>query len=260
MDLVATSALVVSGLGLIASGFAVNYSRKQAHSSGQQAQAAREQVVAAQQQVRAAQEQVGAANRQVDAAMRQVEIAERAHREAAEPYVVVDIRPRTPGSELLTLTIENIGSTLARAVQIAISPPLRSSLGSEHERGLAAVLSQPIAHLPPRSVLKYTLDTGSGLFGDESIPRVYSVSVEAEGPYGPVGTLNYVIDLNVISHMVLDRESIEWSTKRLADESRKQTELQRKQLREVVKMVARTNSLAGGRSSAPEPDRDEECD
>ena len=184
MDLVAVSALAVSGLGLVASGIAVAYSRQQAQAGRQQAQAAREQVVAAQQQVHAAQEQVVAANRQVDAAMRQVEVAERAHREAAEPYIVVDIRPRTPGSMLLTLTIENLGATLARDVRVAISPPLQSSLGDDRADALNAVLARPIAQMPPRGILKYTMDTGFGNSETQTYPASTTLRSTRKGHMG----------------------------------------------------------------------------
>ncbi|MFD9925848.1 hypothetical protein ACFWZK_06710 [[Kitasatospora] papulosa] len=243
MDVVAISALVVSGFGLVASGFAVAYSRQQAQAAKQQAQAAIQQVTAAQEQLQAAREQVDAANRQVEAAVRQVAIAERAHREAAEPYVVVDIRSRTPGSMLLVLVIENLGATMARNVRISVSPPLQSSLGADRVEAVNNILSRPISQLPPRGVLKYTLDTGSGLFGDANLPRVYNVSVDADGPYGPVDTLTYVIDLNVLKSSTLDREAIEWSAKVLADEAKKNTDTQKKQLRELVKLVRHFDSV-----------------
>ncbi|MGW4020697.1 hypothetical protein [Streptomyces sp. NPDC005009] len=254
MDVVAISALAVSGLGLVASGFAVAYSRQQAHAAKQQVIAANQQVTAAQEQLRTAREQVDAANRQVEAAVRQVEIAERAHREAAEPYIVVDIRSRTPGSMLLVLAIENLGTTLARNVRISISPPLQSSLGPERVEAINSVLSRPISQMPPRGVLKYTLDVGFGLFEDSSLPRVYSVTVNADGPYGAVETLNYVIDLNILQNAALDRETIEWSTKVLADEAKKMTEIQKKQLRELTKMARGVDVMAS--NGAPNADGD----
>jgi hypothetical protein len=254
MDVLAISALAVSGLGLIASGFAVAYSRQQAQAAKQQARSADQQVTAAQEQIQAAREQVDAANRQVEAAVRQIEVAERAHREAAEPYVVVDIRPRTPGSMLLVLVIENLGTTLARDVRVSISPPLRSSLGEDDAEAINAVLSRSITQLPPNGVLKYTLDTGFGLFGDPTIPRVYNVTVDANGPYGRVETLTYVIDLNVLRSAVLDRESVEWSAKRLADELKKSTDIQKKQLRELVNLVRHVDVIASTSSLGSDDD------
>ncbi|MFF0218294.1 COG1361 family protein [Streptomyces vinaceus] len=222
MDVLAAWALAVSAMGLIASAVAVNYSRRQALASSEQALAAREQVVAAQQQVQAAQDQVNAANRQVDVALRQVEIAEMAQREASQPYVVVDIRPRTPGSSLLTLTIENLGVSLARDVRISIDPPLRSGMGAEHDSALATILQNPISHIPPRSAIKYSLGVSGPFISDESIEKVYRVSVNATGPYGPVGELSYLIDLRPLGPALLERESLEWSVKRLADAAEKQ--------------------------------------
>ncbi|MGY5126414.1 hypothetical protein [Streptomyces nigrescens] len=68
-------------------------------------------------------------HRQTAAATRGNALTERAQREQAEPYVIADIRPRGPGSSLMVFSIENIGSTLARDVQLTIDPPLRTTQG-----------------------------------------------------------------------------------------------------------------------------------
>jgi hypothetical protein len=105
-----------------------------------------------------------------------------------------------------------------------------------------------------RSVTGQPLDTGFGLFGDSTLPRVYNVTVDANGPYGPVETLTYVIDLNVLRNAVLDRESIEWSAKRLADELKKSTDVQKKQLRELVSLVRHVDVIASSSSLGSDDD------
>ncbi|MGW4220684.1 hypothetical protein ACWEJZ_27170 [Streptomyces bacillaris] len=226
MDALPVAALAVSTLGLVISGGAATFARQQARWGREQAKAASDQVVAAQQQVVAAQQQVSAANQQIDVARQQLAAAERAQREATEPYVVVDIRARVPGSQLLWFVVENIGPTLARDVRIAVTPPLATSRGEEATAKLNAAASRVIPVIPPGRMFGYTMDVGSGFFADPQLPRVYTVTVDAKGPRGPVETLTYVIDLNVLAGSALNADSIEWSTKRIADELKKMREFQ----------------------------------
>lgn len=57
----------------------------------------------------------------------QLKLAERIRREASEPYVVADIQPRAGGSGLLVFTVENIGPTVARDVELSVTPPLKGA-------------------------------------------------------------------------------------------------------------------------------------
>jgi multidrug efflux pump subunit AcrA (membrane-fusion protein) len=235
MDALPVAALAVSALGLVISGGAATFARQQARSgreqakaASDQAKAASDQVVAAQQQVVAAQQQVSAANQQIEVARQQLAAAERAQREATEPYVVVDIRARVPGSQLLWFVVENIGPTLAKDVRIAVTPPLATSRGDEAAAKLNAAASRVIPVIPPGRMFGYSMDVGSGFFADPQLPRVYTVTVDATGPRGPVETMTYVIDLNVLADSALNADSIEWSTKRIADELKKIREFQAK--------------------------------
>lgn len=232
MDALPVAALAVAALGLVISGGAATFARQQAKAgrdqakaASDQAKAASDQVVAAQQQVVAAQQQVSAANQQIDVARQQLAAAERAQREATEPYVIVDIRARAPGSQLLWLVIENSGPTLAKDVRIAVSPPLATSRGDEATAKLNAAVSRVIPVIPPGRLFGYMMDIGSSFFGDPQLPRVYTVTVDSTGPRGPVETLTYVIDLNVLADSALNTDSVEWSTKRVADELKKIREL-----------------------------------
>ncbi|WP_125527124.1 hypothetical protein [Streptomyces sp. WAC 05379] len=235
MDVLPIAALAVSAFGLVVSGGAAWFARQQAkagreqaRAASDQARAASDQVVAAQQQVVAAQQQVSAANQQIDVARQQLAAAERAQREATEPYVVVDIRARSTGSQLLWLVIENVGPTLARDVRITVSPPLATTRGDEATAKLNAAVSRVIPVIPPGRMFGYTMDVGSALFADPQLPRVYTVTVDAMGPRGAVGTLTYVIDLNVLADSALNNDAVEWSTKRIADELKKIREMQAK--------------------------------
>ncbi|WP_053679227.1 hypothetical protein [Streptomyces sp. XY66] len=121
-------------------------------------------------------------------------LTEKAQREQAEPYVIVDIKPRIPGSSLLVLVIENIGQTLARNVRISVSPPLQTTLGAERAATLNRVVGRPIATLPPTRRIPFVMDVGHQLFSSE-LPKVYEFRVESDGPFGRVDPLIYTVDL-----------------------------------------------------------------
>ncbi|MFE7545567.1 hypothetical protein [Streptomyces platensis] len=167
-------------------------------------------------------------HRQTAAATRGNALTERAHREQAEPYVIADIRPRVPGSSLMVFSIENIGSTLARDVQLTIDPPLRTTQGEERDAVLNRAVARKIPTLPPKRTLLFNLDVGFNFF-DSDVPLLYTVTVDAHGPFGKVDTLTYVIDLEVQRNTGLDRESLEWSTHVMAEEAKKSTKAQEEQ-------------------------------
>jgi hypothetical protein len=167
-------------------------------------------------------------HRQTAAAARANALTEKSQREQAEPYVIVDIRSRVPGSSLLVFSIENIGPTLARDVRITVDPPLRTTQGEEHDATLNRAITRKIPTLPPKRTLLFNLDAGFKFFKSD-LPLLYTVTVDACGPFGKVDTLTYVIDLEVQRNTGLDRESLEWSTHVMAEEARKSTKAQEKQ-------------------------------
>ncbi|MGW1767993.1 hypothetical protein ACWCQL_28610 [Streptomyces sp. NPDC002073] len=114
--------------------------------------------------------------RQARAVARANALTEKAQREQAEPYVIVDIRPRIPGSSLLVLVIENIGQTLARNVRISVSPPLQTTLGAERAATLNRAVGRPIATLPPKRRIPFVMDMGHQLFSSE-LPKIYQFRV-----------------------------------------------------------------------------------
>ncbi|SET77159.1 hypothetical protein SAMN05421811_10457 [Nonomuraea wenchangensis] len=98
------------------------------------------------------------------------------------------------------LIIENVGPTLARNVRIIANPPFQRTLDRPGEPEFAETLlfTQGIPHLPPGRRLEVFMDLGFRLFATE-LPRQYEVTVKADGPFGPVEDLSYLIDLNVFT-------------------------------------------------------------
>jgi hypothetical protein len=138
----------------------------------------------------------------------QLELGERVRKEAAEPYVVADIQPRAGGSGLLVFTVQNVGPTVARDVELSVSPPLKGGERSDWDEKIARAVARRIPHLPPGRRLEWFFAFGPRFFAKPDLPRQYTVTVKATGPGGPVEPLTYVIDLDVMEGMALDRETI----------------------------------------------------
>lgn len=173
--------------------WAATYSRRQAH-------AAIDQAADAQRAADAANDQAVLAREQADIANRQLALSEQVRREQQEPYVVVDIQLNRYIGNVFDVVIENVGSSMARNIKIVFDPPLERvrDLDVTQPGPLADVylFAEGIAQIPPRHRLEFFLDlTFERLNSD--LPRTYTVTVDAEGPFGPVETLTHKIDLNI---------------------------------------------------------------
>lgn len=159
----------------------------QARTADRAAKAAAEQVAAAKNQVHEAKEANQLMRQQLDQ-------AERALREQNEPYVIVDIQPQGPGSTVLVVAIENIGPTVARNVRIACDPPLVSGWGQDLTELLQRALSHTHPMLPPGRRLEFLFDKDDRFQSD--LPTAYDFTVHADGPYGPMEPLQYIVDFS----------------------------------------------------------------
>jgi hypothetical protein len=172
------------------------------------ANSARDSADAAQKQAASSAEQAIAVWEQVKVAYRQLEQADVARRESLEPYVVVNIEPSANSHQMLLLTIENIGPSVARDVRILPDPPLRRSY--EKEGGPATpimswhIFTNGIAMLPPRRRIELPFDIIRERLPKGDLPDRYRFTVEATGPFGPVQTMIYDVDLSVYKHEYVD--------------------------------------------------------
>ncbi|MGW6874585.1 hypothetical protein ACWGHA_19850 [Streptomyces xanthophaeus] len=149
-------------------------------------------------------------------AARQLALAERIHREQNEPYVIVDIQPDPKGGALL-LVVENTGPTVARNVRISCDPPLESGWVPEGDqpdltRVVQGILARTIPIVPPRRRLTFLLDNQER-FENTELPRVYTFTVNVDGPEGAVETTEYVVDLDAVKWALLENRP----TKQLED-------------------------------------------
>lgn len=151
---------------------------------------------------------------------KQLKLGEQVRKEATEPYVVPDIQPRAGGSGLLVFTIENLGPTIARDVELEVTPPLQGGERRDWDEKLARVVGRKIAHLPPRRRLEWYFAFGPRFYDNPNLPSQYTVTVRANGPNGVVEPLTYVIDLDVMEAMALDRESVVAKLNTIADNTK----------------------------------------
>ncbi|WP_405578331.1 hypothetical protein [Streptomyces sp. NBC_01092] len=170
-----------------------------------QARTASDSAKHADRQAQAAEEQLSIARQQTQQAERvhreQLALAEQVHREQSEPYVVVDIGPDRPGSPLLVLSIENTGPTMARDLRIRVTPDLVSSHDNLTGR-LQRAVARTVPVLPPGRRLVFAFDV---YYRRESsgLPMQFDFTVDAAGPAGPVETLTYRVDLEVLQGVLM---------------------------------------------------------
>lgn len=184
-------ALVFSGLAIVVSAVAAGYAASQARSAKQSASAAVDQAASARGQATAARDQVSAARDQVSAAHRQNELQEQARRDAAQPYVVIDVDVHPAQGQLLQVVARNLGQTMARDVRVRFDPPLPKKLGSENGPFLA--LERGLSHLPPGRSKSWNLGVSFDYFEDGTTPPATQVTITCTGPFGETEPLTYAV-------------------------------------------------------------------
>jgi hypothetical protein len=132
---------------------------------------------------------------QADAVTEQIELQRQMHRDAAQPYVWVDLRPDSKQSSLLILVVGNSGHTVATNVRATFDPPF--GLGSQGAVKWSAskLLSEGIPSLSPGRQIVWVLGAENAILGTESALRV-TITVDAEGPSGPLPQLRYDVDVH----------------------------------------------------------------
>lgn len=189
--IIALVAVLVSAISAAVSIVAIRYARNQAQTARRSAEAAVDQAASARDQATAARDQVAAARDQVMAAQRQNEVQEQARRDAAQPYVVVDVEIHPAQGQLLQVVARNLGQTMARNVQVHFDPPLPKKLGADSSPFQA--LDRGLSYLPPGRSMSWSLGVSFRYFEGGAVPPVTQVTVICTGPFGPVETLIYDI-------------------------------------------------------------------
>lgn len=127
-------------------------------------------------------------------AWRQVGEARRLREAGGQPFVVVDIRPGKAWANLLTLVIENTGTTLARDVKITFDPPMTTTLHDSKLPG-GVLIQEGIEALPPGRRIETLFDLSHDRH-EQNLPMRYAVTVSFSDFRGKrIEQLRYVIDL-----------------------------------------------------------------
>ncbi|WP_331730193.1 hypothetical protein OHV05_35825 (plasmid) [Kitasatospora sp. NBC_00070] len=79
-------------------------------------------------------------------------------------------------------------------------------------------MARPIPSMPPGKKLGYFVDSTIKLLGERSdLPTVYTFTVDAVGPFGPVKTGTYVVDLNVRRGSLINPETVVGKLNEISD-------------------------------------------
>jgi hypothetical protein len=120
--------------------------------------------------------------------------------------VWADLRIDDTSGTLVNIVVGNSGPTVAEKVRVKVDPAL-PAVGPDPKRAKAAerLLADGLESLPPGRVLMWPLGTAPELM-NAKIPQAYKLTVTARGPFGPVPTLTYIVDM-ANWHGSLDRPS-----------------------------------------------------
>lgn len=137
-----------------------------------------------------------AADRAAKAAEKQTDIQEQLRIDAAQPYVWADVRPDDEIGQQLLLAVGNSGPTVATNVRVNVDPPL-PTIDDPGGRASAALarLADGLQSLPPGLTLTWSLGLSSTLLNEQRA-KAYTFTVTADGPFGAVPPLTYVVDMD----------------------------------------------------------------
>lgn len=128
---------------------------------------------------------------QAGSARRQTNLQQRMMEEAAQPYVWVDIRPDDRDAAFFHLILKNEGPTVAEDVHIVIDPPLPKAW---RPSGPVGPRSSEFASVPPGRTMIWNLGSANEMVGQDTAKQ-FNVTISARGPYGPVPSHTYRLDL-----------------------------------------------------------------
>jgi hypothetical protein len=185
---------------------------------------------------------------QAHATSSQVTLDANIRKEQASPQVSVDVRPDESGF-LMKLVVENLGPTVARNVRIKFDPPLKSASFADRVEGLK-IFTDGIPSLPPGRQIRWLFDTGPAIFNND-VPKQYRVTIDSEGPFGPVPTLVYDLDFAILYNSdATATATLKDISKAIADNTKSLDKITAKLERLAGLHEKRATVLAGVASSA----------
>jgi hypothetical protein len=129
--------------------------------------------------------------RSANASREQTRQQKQAAKDAAQPVLWVDVRGDGQG-QALVLLLGNSGPSIARNVKVVFDPAPPSTLDI---KPILEILKQGIASVPPGRTMKWALGAAQNT-SDSDAHKAYRVRIEAEGPFGAIEPLEYVISVD----------------------------------------------------------------
>jgi hypothetical protein len=129
--------------------------------------------------------------RSTKASREQTKQQKQATKDAAQPMLWVDIRDDGQG-QALVLLLGNSGPSIARNVKVGFDPAPPATLDI---MPILEILKRGIASVPPGRTMKWALGAAHDAV-DWDAHKAYRVRIEAEGPFGAIEPLEYVISVD----------------------------------------------------------------
>jgi hypothetical protein len=129
--------------------------------------------------------------RSTKASREQTKQQKQATKDAAQPMLWVDIRDDGQG-QALVLLLGNSGPSIARNVKVGFDPAPPATLDI---MPILEILKQGTASLPPGRTMKWAVGAAHDAV-DWDAHKAYRVRIEAEGPFGAIEPLEYVISVD----------------------------------------------------------------
>ena len=131
-----------------------------------------------------------------NAASQQTRLQKQLAVDAGQPYVWADIRPDSHQGGLLTLVLGNSGPTIATDVKVSFDPPLDMPFREESQHAVE-VLERGLPSLPPGRNWVWNMGVAWQVVASDG-PKNYELTVEANGPFGAIKPLNYIVSIDDI--------------------------------------------------------------
>jgi hypothetical protein len=130
--------------------------------------------------------------RSANASREQTKQQKQAAKDAAQPMLWVDIRGDDGQGHALVLLLGNSGPSIARNVKVTFDPAPPSTLDI---KPVLEILKHGIASLAPGRTMQWALGAAHNTT-DWDAHKAYRVRIEAEGPFGAIEPVEYVISVD----------------------------------------------------------------
>lgn len=168
----------------------------------------------------------------------------------AQPFVVVSIESSEADMSFLSLSIQNIGQTLARDVMFEFDPPLQSKLWNEdptRDLNGSVFMKRGFASMPPGMLVERFFENMTNRDPSDNLPWTFEVTVRFSDYRGKrQKPLTYVIDLLPLTS---GSKLVIYTTHHVAkriDELRKMIATELKSVRKSIDHISETE---GGREA-----------